>query len=185
MRRHQRLAPAPYDALTAFDRPSPPERTPRQGEIKLGHAVEVNPPSWIEAVVLVQRVCARLGRSQMPPMIGDLTITFDGDVRFAPGGVADHREIIDGLCRLLERLIGSQSYPMNVWLVLERARATPRAFAGPDDLGAAFNRVLPPGGPARLAAYAAEAAAMRRVASIPVGARVGPAPWFMRRARRG
>lgn len=185
MPRHQRLSPTPYDALTAFDRPSPAERSPKHGAIKLGHAVDVNPPSWIEAVVLVQRVCARLGRGQMPPMIGDLTITFDGDVRFAPGGVADHREVIDGLCRLLERLIGSQSYPMNVWLVLERARATPRAFAGPDDLGAAFNRVLPPGGPARLAAYAVEAEAMRRAARVPVAPQAGPALWFMRRSRRG
>jgi hypothetical protein len=182
MGRRQPLAQSAYDPLAAFDPPTPAFAGTPTEQLRVIEAVTINPPSWVEAVAIVQSVCTRVGRHQMPPMLGDLLLTSDGDVRFAPGGVADHHESVGLLCRLLERLIGTQPYPVTLWVALERAKATPRLYSNPDDLGAAFGRVLPPGGPARLAAYARETAAMRRLPA-PSAAPEGGS-WLLRLARQ-
>lgn len=182
MKRRERFPAHEHDPLVAFDRCSLPTSRAESDEVWLGDAMRINPPSWLEAVAIVQGVSNGLGAAQMPPMVAEIAITSRGEVRFPPGGVANHVEIVEAQCRLLERMIGSQLYPMDVWVLIERARTAPSRHSAPGQFAAALGRLAPLGGPARLAAYVLETAALRHHPTIAAAAR-GPQPWFLRRFR--
>lgn len=180
MRRREDTRTHEHDPLVAFDQFASSSSVVDAGDVWLADAMRINPPSWLEAIAIVQGVSGGLGRGQMPPMLGEIVITPRGTVRFPPGGVADHVEIAETLYRLLDRMLGTQIYPMDLWLLLERVRTAPSRFAFPGDLAAALGRLVPYGGPARLAAYVLETAALRRHHRH-TSARPAPEPWFLRR----
>lgn len=178
-RRHRvpRYATPPFDPLAAFDPIEAPAGAPCTGDVWLLDAMRVNPPSWIEAVLILLDVCAALGPTQMPPTIGDLVLTIGGEVRFPPGGVADHRQAATALCRLLDRMIGTQTCPMGVWTVRDAARQGGRPFRTPAQVAAALTGLVPAGSLSRLTDYVRDT--QRRLAAAAVSGVHAPAPWFL------
>jgi hypothetical protein len=180
MTRRHRVPPyatAPFDPLAAFDPIEAPASPWCAGDVWLLDAMRVNPPSFIEAVLIVQGVCAALGSTQMPPTIGDLVLTNGGEVRFPPGGVADHRQAATALCRLLDQLVGTQACPMGVWTVRDAARQGGRPFRTPAGVAAARPGLVPAGSQSRLPDYVRDT--QRRLAAAAVSGAHAPTPWFL------
>lgn len=166
-----------FDPLAAFDPIEAPSGPAYTGDVWLLDAMRVNPPSWIEAVLIVRAVCDRVGPMQMPPMLADLVLTPDGELRFPPGGVADHGEALTAVCLLFERMIGGQSCPVALWTVRDAARDFERPFRTPKEFAETLYALVPAGSLSRLADYVRDT--QRRLAAAAVTGAHAPTPWFL------
>lgn len=176
-RRATRYAARPFDALAVFESVDPLAGVD-PGNVWLVDAMQANPPSWVEAVVIVREVCTLLGPAQMPPMVADLVLTPCGHVRFPPGGVADHVEIMAAVGRLFDRLLGGQTCPLGVWAAREATREGARTFRTPAAFAAALTALAPAGASCLLAGYVSDT--QRRLAAAASPAAHAPTPWFLR-----
>ena len=79
-----RESPAPwrFPSVTTFR--SPPLSRPWSGTMRLMDAIGRVEPTWVEAVAVVQAVCAQIGPGQAPPDLGGIMLSKSGAVSFPP-----------------------------------------------------------------------------------------------------
>jgi len=134
-------------------------RATPDGSMRLVDAMSRTEPSWVEAVAVVQAVCAQLAPGQAAPALDAITISATGAVSFASPGPADGVSSVVALGQMLSDILRSDACPMQVWEVIERARrggGTARSLGealtcfpadqGPHELGqlvAAARRLVP------------------------------------------
>lgn len=128
----ERLAPAP-----AAERVRPVAR----GPIRLPDAMQRVEPSWVEAVAIVQAVCAQLPPGQAAPTIDSLVIAANGAVTFPPTAAADDHAAVRGAGQLLNAVLRAAGCPMPVWDATERALRTPATFGSAAAFGVALTSV--------------------------------------------
>ncbi len=125
----------------------------RGGAMRLVDAIGRVEPSWVEAVAVVQAICARLEPGQAPPALHDIMLSREGHVSFPPSGRAGTASAIDAAGQLLTALLGQGVCPMPVWDATELARRSPKTFGSPKAFGASLSCVAAHDGPQELAAY--------------------------------
>lgn len=138
-------------ALTGYGRsPQPP---PATVTMRLADAIGRVEPTWVEAVAVVQAVCAQLPPGQAPPALGDIMVSQSGVVSFPPAGLADADTAIKAVGRLLAAVLRQGDCPMPVWEAMEVSRRSPQTFATPQAFGASLTCFPAQQGPQELAAY--------------------------------
>ncbi len=110
-------------------------------------------PSWVEAVAVVQAICARLEPGQAPPALDDIMLSKAGGVSFPPPGRAAADRAVDAAGQLLTAILGQGVCPMPVWDATELARRSPQTFGSARAFGASLTCVPAHQGPHDLAAY--------------------------------
>lgn len=110
-------------------------------------------PTWVEAVAVVQAICARLEPGQAPPALHDIMLSKAGRVSFPPPGRAAADRAVDAAGQLLTAILGQGVCPMPVWDATELARRSPMTFGSARAFGASLTSVPAHQGPQELAAY--------------------------------
>lgn len=110
-------------------------------------------PSWVEAVAVVQAVCAQLEPGQAPPALDDIMFSPAGMVSFPPGGPAEAAAAIRAAGRLLTAILRQGDCPMPVWEATEQSRRSPMAFGSVRGFGESLTCFPARQGPQELAAY--------------------------------
>ncbi len=110
-------------------------------------------PTWVEAVAVVQGVCAQLEPGQAPPDLGDIMLSATGTVSFPPTGAADRDAAVRALGNLLTALLNQGGCPMPVWEASECAHRAPNTFGSARAFGASLTCLPAHQGPQELAAY--------------------------------
>ncbi len=110
-------------------------------------------PTWVEAVAVVQAVCAQLEPEQAPPPIADIEVSAAGVVSFAPGGLGESHAAVRAAGRLLSAVLRQADCPMPVWEATELARRSPDTFASARAFGESLTCFPAAQGPQELAAY--------------------------------
>ena len=95
-------------------------------------------PSWVEAVAVVQAVCARLEPGQAPPALDDILVSKAGRVSFPPPGRAVADRAVGAAGQLLTAILGQGVCPMPVWDATELARRSPHTFGSVRAFGASL-----------------------------------------------
>ena len=118
-------------------------------------------PSWVEAVAVVQAVCAQLQPGQAAPAIDAIRVSTSGEVSFAAVASADEVTAVRGVGRLLTEILPTGDCPLSVIEASERASRAPTALISARAFGDALTCLPHAHGPRELAQYvrAAEAAA--------------------------
>lgn len=162
-------------ALARQARTAPPPARPTGASaepMRLVDAIARVEPTWVEAVAVVQAVCARLLPGEAVPALETIIISPAGAVSFPPAGASDDITAVKAIGGLLGGILSSGDCPMPVWDATERARRAPATIGTARSFGAALTCVLESQGPRELQQYA-EAA--RRVG--PRSARAATAPF--------
>ncbi len=117
-----------------------PERvTALSGEsMRLVDAIKRVEPTWVEAVAVVQAVCAQLAPGEAAPALDAIMISQSGTVSFPPAGSADDLSTVKAVGRLLSGILRTGDCPMPVWEATERARRSPSAVGTARAFGAAL-----------------------------------------------
>ncbi len=110
-------------------------------------------PTWVEAVAIVQAVCAQLEPGQTPPPIADILVSTTGAVSFGPTGLGDGETAVRAAGRLLTAILRQADCPMPVWEATEAARRAPGTFGSARAFGASLTCFPAHQGPQELAAY--------------------------------
>ncbi len=110
-------------------------------------------PTWVEAVAVVQAVCAQIGPGQAPPDLGGIMLSTSGTVSFPPSEAADRDAAVRALGSLLTALLGKGGCPMPVWEASECARRSPDTFGSARAFGESLTCLPAHQGPQELAAY--------------------------------
>mgnify|MGYP001222895684 CR=1 FL=1 len=126
-----------------------PSHTP----MRLVDAITRVEPTWVEAVAVVQAVCAQLAPGQAAPALDTITISPMGDVSFPPAGSSDDTITVGAMGRLLTDILRSSDCPMQVWEATERARRAPAAVGTARSFGAALTCLSRAQGPNDLRQY--------------------------------
>lgn len=116
-------------------------RATERGPIRLADAMRRVEPGWVEAVAIVQAVCAQLAPAQAAPTVDSVTIGANGAVMFPATGAADDRAAVRGAGQLLNAVLRTAGCPMAVWDVTERAIRTPDTFGSAAAFGASLTSV--------------------------------------------
>lgn len=95
-------------------------------------------PTWVEAVAVVQAVCAQLAPGHAAPALDAITLSQTGAVSFPPTAAADDTTTIMAIGNLLRGILRSGDCPLPVWEASERARRTPATVGTARDFGAAI-----------------------------------------------
>ncbi len=143
------------EALTECD-PIPPTSAdrPELGDpMRLTDAIGRVEPTWVEAVAIVQAVCAQLEPGQAPPSLGDIMLSATGTVSFPPSDVADADAAVKAAGRLLTGILRQGDCPMPVWEATEGARRAPQTFGSARAFGESLTCFPAHQGPRELAAY--------------------------------
>jgi hypothetical protein len=148
----QMSSPHPDSPFAAVDAGGEaPDATP--GSVRLIDVMARVEPTWVEAVAVVQAVCAQLAPNQAPPMAGDIILSNDGAVSFAASGMSDDEAAIKAVGRLLTSILRQGDCPMPVWEATELARRSPQTFGTPQRFGQSLTCFPAHQGPQELAAY--------------------------------
>lgn len=143
------------DATHALGRPRRHEvpAVARQagGYLRLADAIARVEPTWVEAVAVVQAVCAQLPAGHEAPTLDTILIGPDGQVTFPPTGIADDVRAVTGAGRLLTAILRTGDCPMPVWEATERARRSPARAGSARAFGASLTCFPPAQGPVELA----------------------------------
>lgn len=128
---------------------------PRQagGFVRLVDAIARVEPTWVEAVAVVQAVCAQLPPCHEVPALDTLLLGGDGQVTFPPTDVADDVRAVTGVGRLLSAILRTGDCPMPVWEATERARRSPTRVGSARAFGASLTCFPAAQGPLELARY--------------------------------
>lgn len=125
----------------------------RGGAMRLVDAMGRVEPSWVEAVAVVQAVCARLEPGQAPPALDEILLSKGGWVSFPPPGRAVADRAVGAAGQLLTAILGQGVCPMPVWDATELARRSPHTFGSVRAFGASLTCLPAHQGPLDLAAY--------------------------------
>lgn len=127
-------------AMAVQSRPMPvPEAAgPGGGTMRLVDVIARVEPTWVEAVAVVQAVCAQLAPGEAAPALDAIRVSVHGEVSFAPTGPADDITTVKAVGRLLTGILRTGDCPMPVWEASERARRTPAAVGSARAFGAAL-----------------------------------------------
>lgn len=112
-------------------------------------------PTWVEAVAIVQAVCAQLAPGQAVPAVGEITLSSDGAVTFPATGASEDEAAVKAAGRLLTSILRQGDCPMPVWEATELARRSPGHFGTAPRFGASLTCFPAHQGPQELAAYVA------------------------------
>lgn len=141
-------------ALAAPRRREAPAMTRQPGGyVRLADAIARVEPTWVEAVAVVQAVCAQLPSGHDVPALDTVLIGPDGQVTFPPTAVADDVRAVTGAGRLLGAILRTGDCPMPVWEATERARRSPARVGGARAFGASLTCFPAAQGPIELARY--------------------------------
>lgn len=118
-------------------------------------------PGWVEAVAVLQAVCAQMRPGQAAPTLDTIRVSASGEVSFMAVAGADEATAVRGVGRLLAEILPRGDCPLSVIEASERASRTPAAVSSAQAFGAALTCLPHAHGPRELAQYvrAAEAAA--------------------------
>lgn len=118
-------------------------------------------PGWVEAVAVLQAVCAQMRPGQAAPTLDTIRVSASGEVSFMTVAGADEATAVRGVGRLLAEILPRGDCPLSVIEASERASRTPAAVSSAQAFGAALTCLPHAHGPRELAQYvrAAEAAA--------------------------
>jgi hypothetical protein len=142
--------------------------------MRLVDAITRVEPTWVEAVAVVQAVCAQLDQGQAAPPLDALMISASGTVSFPPAGPGDDVTAIAGVGQLLAAVLRTGDCPMPLWESMELARRSPRSAGTARGFGSSLTCFPPAQGRTELAKYF-EAA--RRLA--PLSERPATAPFSL------
>jgi len=95
-------------------------------------------PTWVEAVAVVQAVCAQLTPGQAAPALPVLMLEPSGAVTFPAAIAGDDLGAVRSLGQLLLTTLKGSVCPMQVWEAVERATYQPESFGSPRAFGAAL-----------------------------------------------
>lgn len=141
-------------ALAALPRQEAPESREASGSpMRLIDAIARVEPTWVEAVAVVQAVCAQLAPGHAAPPLDAIMISSSGAVLFPPMGDADDRSAVKAAGRLLSTILRSGDCPMPVWESMELARRSPQIVGSAQAFGQSLNCFPAPQGPVELAKY--------------------------------
>ena len=125
-------------ALSPTTRPAAGSTAAHGEPMRLVDAMSRFEPTWVEAVAVVQAVCARLLPGEAAPALDTITIAPSGAVSFPPAGIADDITTVAAMGRLLNGILRTGDCPMPVWEATERARRAPAAVGTARNFGAAL-----------------------------------------------
>ncbi|MEZ5290417.1 MAG: hypothetical protein R2745_04995 [Vicinamibacterales bacterium] len=131
-------------------------------------------PTWVEAVAVVQAVCAQLEPGQAAPPLDTIMITSGGEVSFPPAGSADAVSTVGAAGKLLAGILRTGDCPMPLWEAMEAARRSPKRVGSARAFGRSLTCFPAAQGPHELAQYYQAA---RRLA--PLSARPATAPFAL------
>lgn len=123
------------------------------GYVRLVDAIARVEPTWVEAVAVVQAVCAALPACREVPALDTLLIGPDGQVSYPPTETADDVRAVTGAGRLLSAILRTGDCPMPVWEATERARRSPARVGSARAFGASLTCFPAAQGPTELARY--------------------------------
>ncbi len=112
-------------------------------------------PTWVEAVAVVQAVCAQLAPGQTPPALADIMVSATGVVSFAASGLGESEAAVRAAGRLLSAILRQADCPMPVWEATELARRSPGTFGSARAFGESLTCFPAAQGPQELATYVA------------------------------
>lgn len=110
-------------------------------------------PTWVEAVAVVQAICAQLGPGQAAPPLDTIMISQAGTVSFPPAGTAEDVTTVKALGRLLNGILRTGDCPMPVWEATECARRSPGIIGNARAFGAELTCFPAAQGPRELQLY--------------------------------
>lgn len=110
-------------------------------------------PTWVEAVAVVQAVCAQLAPAQAPPALSAIMVSTAGTVSFGPTPAGEAEAAVRAAGRLLTAILRQGDCPMPVWEATELARRSPGSFGTARAFGASLTCFPAHQGPQELAAY--------------------------------
>jgi hypothetical protein len=143
-------------ALAAQGRRSAPSKATARGaddSVRLVDVVAAVEPTWVEAVAVVQAVCAQLKPGDAAPALDAIRISSGGAVSFEPAGSADPLATVTAIGQLLAGILRSGDCPLPVWEVSERARRAPATVGDARAFGAALTCLPPAHGPKELSQF--------------------------------
>lgn len=132
------------DATRALAAQSRPRRAPAIGNgvagdtMRLVDAMVHVEVTWVEAVAVVQAVCAQLAPGEAAPALEAISLSPRGEVSFPPSGPGDDITAVRAVGRLLTGILRNGDCPMPVWEASERARRTPAAVGSARAFGTAL-----------------------------------------------
>jgi len=112
-------------------------------------------PTWVEAVAVVQAVCAQLAPGRTPPNLAAIMVSTAGAVSFGPTPVVDGEAAVMAAGRLLTAILRQGDCPMPVWEATELARRSPGQFGTARAFGESLTCFPAHQGLQELAAYVA------------------------------
>lgn len=112
--------------------------------IRLVDAMARVEPSWVEAVAVVQAVCAQLGAGEAVPALDAISISAAGAVTFAPTSAAPDLAAVRGAGGLLTTILRAGVCPMPLWDATNRAAQAPASFGTARAFGATLS-LMPDG----------------------------------------
>lgn len=148
--------------------PAPREAT--GSPMRLIDAIARVEPTWVEAVAVVQAVCAQLAPGHAAPPLDAIMISSSGTVSFPRMGADDDRSAVKAAGRLLSAVLRSGDCPMPVWESMELARRSPQSAGSAQAFGQSLTCFPPPQGPVELAKYYQAARQVVRTAARPATA---------------
>lgn len=110
-------------------------------------------PTWVEAVAVVQAVCAQVPEGHALPALEAIVLESGGRLSFAPTGAADDSAAVGAAGRLLSTILRTGDCPMPLWEAMERARRAPGRFRTARAFGASLRCFPAAQGPQELARY--------------------------------
>lgn len=154
----------------AKGRRAAPSKTPSRSaddSVRLVDVVASVEPTWVEAVAVVQAVCAQLKPGEAAPALDAIRISPAGTVSFEPAGSADPLTTVGAIGQLLAGILRSGDCPLPVWEVSERARRAPASVGDARAFGAALTCLPPAHGPKELAQFVQAARNVAPPRSVP------------------
>jgi hypothetical protein len=110
-------------------------------------------PTWVEAVAIVQSVCAQLDPGKMPPSVTDIMVSNAGAVSFGATAAGEGEAAVKAAGRLLTAILRQGDCPMPVWEATELARRSPGEFGTAKAFGESLTCFPAHQGPQELSAY--------------------------------
>lgn len=141
--------------------------------MRLADAIGRVEPTWVEAVAVVQAVCAQLAPGHAPPGLGAIMISPSGTVSFSPDGMAEADAAVKAVARLLSVILRQGDCPLPVWEAIELAAHSPMKFGSPRAFGESLNVLAPDQAHKDLAAYFQMARQLAKSSARPSAAAFG------------
>lgn len=124
-------------------------------------------PTWVEAVAVVQAVCAQLDAGAAPPALTDIMLSSSGAVSFPASAPADAASAVRASGALLSAILRHSDCPLPVWEATEKARQSPSSYGSARGFGASLTCLPASHGPAELAGYFQDARRARGTSPRP------------------